>query len=94
MSFDNALWKAVFTGSSNTNTAPCTQSTVQQSRRIDEVDISTPVEQTNLLPTTWRKLYGHSPPFGAGDDGRALTSPSVVHCQFFELFGVRRSTAS
>ncbi|GFU36377.1 hypothetical protein TNCV_4915981 [Trichonephila clavipes] len=30
----------------------------------------------------------------AGVDHHALTSPSVVHCQFFELFGARRSTAS
>ncbi|GFS70799.1 hypothetical protein TNCV_1232021 [Trichonephila clavipes] len=29
-----------------------------------------------------------------GVDRLALTSPSVVHCQFFELFGVCQSTAS
>ncbi|GFX14892.1 hypothetical protein TNCV_1486341 [Trichonephila clavipes] len=39
------------------------------------------------------KLYGHSPPCEAGVDRRSLTSPSVVHSQFFELFGARRSTA-
>ncbi|GFS87938.1 hypothetical protein TNCV_3426881 [Trichonephila clavipes] len=44
--------------------------------------------------TAWRKLYGHSPPCGAGVDRRALTSPFIVHCQFFELFGARRTTAS
>ncbi|GFW37120.1 hypothetical protein TNCV_5020181 [Trichonephila clavipes] len=26
-----------------------------------------------MLPTAWRKLYGHSPPCGAGVDRRALT---------------------
>ncbi|GFW43233.1 hypothetical protein TNCV_1349961 [Trichonephila clavipes] len=36
----------------------------------------------------------HSPPCGVGIDRHALTSPSVIHCQFFELFGARRSTAS
>ncbi|GFT70432.1 hypothetical protein TNCV_2658631 [Trichonephila clavipes] len=47
-----------------------------------------------MRSTAWRKLYGHSPPCGAGVDRHALTSPSVVYCQFFELFGARRSTAS
>ncbi|GFY24435.1 uncharacterized protein TNCV_1014831 [Trichonephila clavipes] len=47
-----------------------------------------------MLPTAWRKLYGHSPTCGAGVDRHALTSPSVTHCRFFELFGARRSTAS
>ncbi|GFX63500.1 palmitoleoyl-protein carboxylesterase NOTUM [Trichonephila clavipes] len=42
----------------------------------------------------WRKLYGHSPPCGAGVNRLVLTSPSVVHCQFFELFGAPWSTAS
>ncbi|GFW20220.1 hypothetical protein TNCV_1855441 [Trichonephila clavipes] len=47
-----------------------------------------------MLPTAWRKLYGHSPPCGAGVDRRALTSSSVIHRQFCEFFGFRRSTAS
>ncbi|GFX62272.1 hypothetical protein TNCV_3306451 [Trichonephila clavipes] len=47
-----------------------------------------------MLPTAWRKLYGHSPPCGAGVDRRALTSTSIVHCQVFELFSACRSTAS
>ncbi|PRD22396.1 UNVERIFIED_CONTAM: hypothetical protein NCL1_49189 [Trichonephila clavipes] len=47
-----------------------------------------------MSPTAWRKLYGHSPTCGAGVDRRTLTSPSVVHCHFFELFGARRFTAS
>ncbi|GFW82233.1 hypothetical protein TNCV_3817141 [Trichonephila clavipes] len=37
-------------------------------------------------------LYVHSPSCGAGVDRRGLTSPSVVHCQFFELFGDRQFT--
>ncbi|GFU88545.1 hypothetical protein TNCV_4442221 [Trichonephila clavipes] len=45
------------------------------------------------MPTAWRKLYGHSPPCGAGVHRRVLTSPSVVHWQFFQLFGAHRSTA-
>ncbi|GFV12609.1 HTH_Tnp_Tc3_2 domain-containing protein [Trichonephila clavipes] len=49
---------------------------------------------TNALPSTWRKLYGHSSPRGAGVDRHALTSPSIVHYQFFELFGALRSTSS
>ncbi|GFV50194.1 hypothetical protein TNCV_621071 [Trichonephila clavipes] len=40
------------------------------------------------------KLCAHEPIADAAIDGRALTSPSVVHWQFFELFGSRRSTAS
>ncbi|GFY07487.1 uncharacterized protein TNCV_5086721 [Trichonephila clavipes] len=63
-------------------------------RRIDEADIRTPVAVDQSATTAWRKLYGHSLPFGAGVDRRAQRSPSVVHCQFFELFGARRSTAS
>ncbi|GFY13604.1 hypothetical protein TNCV_4959741 [Trichonephila clavipes] len=47
-----------------------------------------------MLPTAYRKLCGHSPPYGAGVDRRVLTSPSFIHCQCFELFGARRSTAS
>ncbi|GFV51815.1 hypothetical protein TNCV_1321711 [Trichonephila clavipes] len=30
----------------------------------------------------------------AGVDHHALKSPSVVHCQFFKLFGAHRFTAS
>ncbi|GFV11554.1 uncharacterized protein TNCV_975461 [Trichonephila clavipes] len=64
-------------------------------RRIHEVDISTPVA-VDQRAANCRAIhyYGHSPLRGAGVDRRALTSPSVVHCQFFELFGARRSTAS
>ena len=51
-------------------------------------------QEINLLSTALRKLYDFSPPCGAGVDRHALTSPSVVHCQFFELFRSRRSTAS
>ncbi|GFS65274.1 hypothetical protein TNCV_2451161 [Trichonephila clavipes] len=29
-----------------------------------------------MLLSAWRKLYGHSPPCGAGVDRRARTSPS------------------
>ncbi|GFX20799.1 hypothetical protein TNCV_78561 [Trichonephila clavipes] len=47
-----------------------------------------------MLPTAWMKVYGHSPPCEAGFDCRTLTPPSVVHCQFFKLFGALRSTAS
>ncbi|GFX28119.1 hypothetical protein TNCV_424461 [Trichonephila clavipes] len=39
-------------------------------------------------------MYGHSPPCGVGIDCRTLPLPSVVNCQFFELFGACRSTAS
>ncbi|GFX31745.1 hypothetical protein TNCV_170781 [Trichonephila clavipes] len=66
-------------------------------RRVNEADISTPVpvdQHAANYPTTWRKLYGHSQPCVAGVDRHALTSPSVIHCQVFELFGARRSTAS
>ncbi|GFV07819.1 hypothetical protein TNCV_305671 [Trichonephila clavipes] len=42
----------------------------------------------------WRQLYGHSPHCGAGIDHRTLMSPSVIHCQFFKLFGALRSIAS
>ncbi|GFT43057.1 uncharacterized protein TNCV_3768981 [Trichonephila clavipes] len=58
-------------------------------QRIDEADISTPVAVDQWA--AWRKLWGDSPPCGAGADRGALTSPSVDHCQ---LFGARRSTAS
>ena len=47
-----------------------------------------------MLSIDRRKLYGHLMPCEAGVDRRALTSPSVVYCQFFELFGAGRSTAS
>ncbi|GFV25418.1 transposable element Tc3 transposase [Trichonephila clavipes] len=57
-------------------------------RRIDEANISTPVAVDQPAANC------HSPPCGAGVDRRALTSPSVVHFQFFELFGARRSIAS
>ncbi|GFV34041.1 hypothetical protein TNCV_309471 [Trichonephila clavipes] len=45
-----------------------------------------------MLPTACWKLYGHSRPYGADVDRRPLTSPSVIHCPFFELFGARWST--
>ena len=57
-------------------------------RPIDEAEISTPVVVNQLAASARRKLYGHSPP--AGVDRRALTSTSVVNCQFFELFGACR----
>ncbi|GFX22700.1 uncharacterized protein TNCV_2994342 [Trichonephila clavipes] len=57
-------------------------------QRIDEADISTLVAVDQR--TAWRKLYDDSPPCGVGVDRRALN----VTCQFFELFGTRRSTAS
>ncbi|GFX43354.1 uncharacterized protein TNCV_4873741 [Trichonephila clavipes] len=63
-------------------------------RRIDEADISVPVAVDQRAANCLGKVYGHSPPYGAGINRHALTSPSVVHCQFFELFGARRSPAS
>ncbi|GFU27572.1 uncharacterized protein TNCV_282931 [Trichonephila clavipes] len=62
-------------------------------RRIDEADISTPVA-VDQRTANYLKEYGHSPSCGAGVDRHALKSPSIVHCQFFELFGAHRSTAS
>ncbi|GFS63766.1 protein tyrosine phosphatase domain-containing protein 1 [Trichonephila clavipes] len=44
--------------------------------------------------TSWRKLYSHSPPCRPGVCHVTLMSPSVVHSQFFESSGSRRSTAS
>ncbi|GFU26719.1 hypothetical protein TNCV_1837891 [Trichonephila clavipes] len=41
-----------------------------------------------------KELYGDSPPCGAGVDRRALMLPSVIHRQFFELFGALMSIAS
>ena len=64
---------------------------------IDELTKPTLVhlqQQTNVLPTAQRKLYDHSTPCGAGVNCRALTSPFVIYCQFFELFAVRWSIAS
>ena len=46
-----------------------------------------------MLPIAWRHLFRHSSPCGADVDCRAMTLPSVVHFQFFELFSVLRSTA-
>ncbi|GFU22132.1 hypothetical protein TNCV_2060191 [Trichonephila clavipes] len=63
-------------------------------RRIDEADISTPVAVDQRAAKCLEELYGHSPPCGSGVDRCTLTSPSVVHCQLFELFDARRSTAS
>ncbi|GFV20210.1 hypothetical protein TNCV_4195081 [Trichonephila clavipes] len=60
---------------------------------ITENDIPESLE-TKVLSTTWRKIYGHSPPWEAGVDRCAPTLHLVVHCQFFELFGSRRSFAS
>ena len=65
-----------------------------RSRRIDEADISTPVAVANVLLSTWRKLSDNPLPYVEGIDRRALMSPSIVHCQFFELFGGRQLIAS
>ncbi|GFY04475.1 hypothetical protein TNCV_4415631 [Trichonephila clavipes] len=58
---------------------------------VDEADISTPVavyqRAANYLEKSVRS-------FTAGVDRHALTLPFVVSCQFLELFGARRSTAS
>ncbi|GFX89606.1 hypothetical protein TNCV_72991 [Trichonephila clavipes] len=63
-------------------------------RRINEIDISTPIVVDQRAPTAWRKLYGHSLPCGAVVNCRVLTPPSIVHSQFLELISARRSTAS
>ncbi|GFV46361.1 hypothetical protein TNCV_3232501 [Trichonephila clavipes] len=63
---------------------------------VDELTKPTLVhmqQQMNVLSITWRKLYGHPPPCGAGIDRRALTLPFVIPCQLFELFSARQSTA-
>ncbi|GFW45026.1 hypothetical protein TNCV_4513401 [Trichonephila clavipes] len=44
-----------------------------------------------MLPTARRRMQVYSPKFGAGVDRQALTSPSIIHGQFFELFVARRS---
>ncbi|GFU82832.1 hypothetical protein TNCV_266291 [Trichonephila clavipes] len=61
---------------------------------VDEDNIITPVAIDQRATTCREETVGHSPPCGAGVDRRALTSPAVVHYQFVELFGTRRSTAS
>ncbi|GFU40473.1 hypothetical protein TNCV_1208341 [Trichonephila clavipes] len=63
-------------------------------RIIDEVDITTPVAVNQRAANCLEELYGHSLPCGALIDCFTLTSPSVVHCQFLELVGTLRSTAS
>ncbi|GFX25343.1 uncharacterized protein TNCV_1275031 [Trichonephila clavipes] len=61
-------------------------------RRIDEDEISTPVavnqRAANCLGEAVRSFTA------AGANQCILASPSTIHCQFFELFGARRSTAS
>ncbi|GFV62020.1 uncharacterized protein TNCV_4108231 [Trichonephila clavipes] len=59
--------------------------------RIDEADITTHVAVDQRVSNC---LEESAPPCGASVDRHALTSPSVIHSQFFELFGARRSTAS
>ena len=61
---------------------------------LTKVTLARLQQYINVLATAWRKLYSHSPPCGACKGSRALTSPSVVHCQFFVFFGAHRSTAS
>ncbi|GFU72080.1 uncharacterized protein TNCV_2976651 [Trichonephila clavipes] len=60
-------------------------------RCIGEVNISTPVAVDHRAANC---LEDHSPPCGAGVASCVLTSSFVIHCQFFKLFAVRRSTAS
>ncbi|GFX74908.1 hypothetical protein TNCV_1844801 [Trichonephila clavipes] len=107
MLFDNALWKAAFTGiTSNTNVAIMVpqievwfilkdnlgQITSPGSVLMSPFQTQPPM--TKVLPIAWKKMYSHSPPCGAGVDRSTLTSPSVIHCRFFELFVARRSTSS
>ncbi|GFV21415.1 hypothetical protein TNCV_2371721 [Trichonephila clavipes] len=61
---------------------------------IDEADISRHVAVDQRAAKCLEETVGHSPPCRVGVDCHALKSPSVVHCQFFELFGARRSTVS
>ncbi|GFW39533.1 hypothetical protein TNCV_3908421 [Trichonephila clavipes] len=86
-------WSHKLKRDSSQKTTWC-QSALQKIRRIVEADISTPVAVDQSATTAWRKLYGHSLPFGAGIDRRAQRSPCVVQCHFFEFFGARWSTAS
>ncbi|GFS94212.1 uncharacterized protein TNCV_3786691 [Trichonephila clavipes] len=57
---------------------------------MDEDDISTHV----AVDQHAANCLGEAVESFSGVDRHALTSPSVVHCQFLELFGARRSTAS
>ncbi|GFX97985.1 hypothetical protein TNCV_4906361 [Trichonephila clavipes] len=63
-------------------------------RRIDEADISTPASVDQHAANCFKEAVRLFTPCGAGADRHALTSPSVVHCQFFKLCGARLSTAS
>ncbi|GFV96052.1 hypothetical protein TNCV_1870141 [Trichonephila clavipes] len=63
-------------------------------RRIGEADISTPVTVNQRAANCLEEAVGSfTAMWRAGVDRRVLALPSVVYYQFFELFGVRRSTA-
>ena len=59
-------------------------------RRIDKVEISTPVE-IDQRTANYLEEGVWSLTIIEGLDNRALMSPSVVHCQFFKLFIARLS---
>ncbi|GFS91581.1 hypothetical protein TNCV_1139911 [Trichonephila clavipes] len=61
---------------------------------VDEADIITPVAVDQCAANCLGQAVLYSPPCGPGVYHRALISLSVVHFQFFELSGARRSTAS
>ncbi|GFW38390.1 uncharacterized protein TNCV_1332431 [Trichonephila clavipes] len=63
-------------------------------RQIDETEISTPVVEDQCDDNCLEEAVWSFTPSRAGVDRHALTSPSVIHCQFFVLFGSRQSTAS
>ncbi|GFU66199.1 hypothetical protein TNCV_2858721 [Trichonephila clavipes] len=64
------------------------------SYKLQDADHERDADQPNPTVLNRWKLYGHSKLCRAGVNRRALTSPSVVHCQFFKLVSTRRSTAS
>ena len=95
VSCDKAFWKAGFAVRGILYKGTLAHSLrCSRRRRIDEADISTPVTVDQRVANCLGKLYSYSPPCGAVVDRSALASPSIVHCQIFESFGARRSTAS
>ncbi|GFT56022.1 hypothetical protein TNCV_3117081 [Trichonephila clavipes] len=61
---------------------------------MDEANISTPVAVDQRAANCLEEVVRHSPPCGASVGRPTLTLSSVVNCQFFVLFGARRSTPS
>ncbi|GFW21090.1 hypothetical protein TNCV_2703301 [Trichonephila clavipes] len=63
-------------------------------RRIDEADISTPVVIDQRAANYLEEAVRSFTTMRSRSRSSTLTSSSVIHSQFFELFGAHRSTAS